>query len=105
MKLRRIAMAPGAIRLRRSLDDGASWKVETFGTAYKLSGNGWKVSYGVRVSREETGKHWYWVQDAGCESERERLLRPGRELETNTLMRTVLASCRARTVVGGTLEH
>ena len=38
VRLRRMAMAPGAIRLRRPLDDGALWRVETFGTAYKLSG-------------------------------------------------------------------
>ena len=37
VKLQRVALAPGAIRLRRPLDDGA-WTVETFGTAYKVSG-------------------------------------------------------------------
>ncbi len=36
--LRRISMAQGAIRLRRPLDEGASWTVETFGTAHKLGG-------------------------------------------------------------------
>lgn len=65
---------------------------------------GWKVSCSVRVSREETGKQWYWAQNTGGESEWEGPLRPGRELETNTLMRTELAWHRARTVVGRTLE-
>ena len=36
VQLRRVAMSPGAIRLRRPLDQAASWTVETFGTAYKL---------------------------------------------------------------------
>ena len=36
VQLRRVAMSPGAIRLRRPLDQAASWTVETFGTACKL---------------------------------------------------------------------
>lgn len=37
VKLRRLAMSPGAVRLRRPIGTRARWKVETFGAACHLS--------------------------------------------------------------------
>ena len=37
IKLRRVARPPGAVRMRRSIEHGGSWQVETFGSACHLS--------------------------------------------------------------------